>query len=402
MTEKTPAIDPAAPAAVPGSAAPEPSQRQAPPGGKAGAGKKSGRRIPPLAVALVVAVLLAAALAAALWYQRQQFDRAGREIAGRLESLSNELSTARRDARQALSLAQSQSDRLRALDEAMGESQSRYAALEQAWQSQSDGSGDAVLLNDVEQLLTLANQQLRLGGSVSNAIVALETAQSRLARAERPVFATLQQAINGDLDRLRAVPMVDVPALAARVEQLIQLSARAPLLVPDQAAPDVLESAPGARPQAGPDDAQDGLPADAPWWRRWRAEIASWPASLAGAAGREMADMISIQRVDDASALLLSPEQGAQLRANVRMRLLTAQVALLMRQPAIWSNELDAVSAALAASYDARSSDTVTAQRLARELAGASIAVQLPGVADSLSAAAALRASLASAPARGQ
>jgi len=44
----------------------------------------------------------------------------------------------------------------------------------------------------------------------------------------------------------------------------------------------------------------------------------------------------------------------------------------------------------------------VAAQRLARELAGAPIAVQLPGVADSLSAAAALRASLASAPARGQ
>lgn len=403
MTDKTPAIDPADPA-VPGSATPDSADREAlPPGRGPGAGSgKSRRGMSPLAMALVLAVLVIVALAVALWYQRQQFERSGREIAGRLETVSSELASVRRDARQSLSLAQSQSDRLRALDEAMGEAQSRYSALEQAWQNFNDGSGDVLLLNDIEQLLTLANQQLRLGGSVSNAIVALETAQARLARADRPVFATLQQAINGDLDRLRAVPMVDVPALAGRVEQLISLTARAPLLVPDQASPDVAAAAPDPRPEPEPEAYDPALPADASWWQRWRAEMASWPERAASAVGREMADMISIQRVDDPNALLLSPEQGAQLRANVRMRLLTAQVALLMRQPAIWANELDAVSAALTASFDASSPDTVAAQRLARELAAARIAVQLPGVSDSLSAVATLRASLASAPARAE
>lgn len=149
-------------------------------------------------------------------------------------------------------------------------------------------------------------------------------------------------------------------------------------------------------------DAPEPADADASWWQRWRAEIASWPQRAAAAVGRELADMISIQRVDEAGALLLSPEQGAQLRANIRMRLLTAQVALLMRQPAIWTNEIDAVAAALAASYDARSPDTVAAQRLARELGQAEIAVKLPGLSASLAAAATLRASLGDAPARAE
>ncbi|MCC3264186.1 uroporphyrinogen-III C-methyltransferase, partial [Paenibacillus polymyxa] len=78
-----------------------------------------------------------------------------------------------------------------------------------AWQNFNDSASDELLANDVERLLTIANQQLRLAGNVSNAIVALETAQSRLARADRPRCSSLQQSINGDLDRLRAVSTVD-------------------------------------------------------------------------------------------------------------------------------------------------------------------------------------------------
>ena len=117
----------------------------------------------------------------------------------------------------------------------MRETQSQYHALQQAWQNFNDSASDELLANDVERLLTLANQQLRLAGNVSNAIVALETAQARLARADRPRFSSLQQAINGDLDRLRAVSTVDIPAQAARIERLSVLISKAPLLVPDAA-----------------------------------------------------------------------------------------------------------------------------------------------------------------------
>ena len=114
---------------------------------------------------------------------------------------------------------------------------------------------------------------------------------------------------------------------------------------------------------------QAGLPADAPWWQRWRAEVASWPGRAGSALAHELGGLITIQRVDEPAALLLSPEQADQVRGTLRQRLLTVQLAMLMRQPAVWKSELDNVGTTLAKYFDNRSPDTVAAQNLARELA---------------------------------
>jgi uroporphyrin-3 C-methyltransferase len=139
-------------------------------------------------------------------------------------------------------------------------------------------------------------------------------------------------------------------------------------------------------------DPQAALPADAPWWQRWRAEVASWPGRAGSALAHEMGGLITIQRVDEPAALLLSPEQADQVRGTLRQRLLTVQLAMLMRQPAVWKSELDNVGTTLAKYFDNRSPDTVAAQNLARELAQTDIAVRMPDVSDSLNAVAALRA----------
>ncbi|KAG1319203.1 hypothetical protein G6F63_014856 [Rhizopus arrhizus] len=81
-----------------------------------------------------------------------------------------------------------------------------------------------------------------------------------------------------------------------------------------------------------------------------------------------------------------------QVRGTLRQRLLTVQLAMLMRQPAVWKSELDNIGVTLSKYFDNRSPDTVAAQTLARELAQTDIAVRMPEVADSLNAVAALRA----------
>ena len=67
---------------------------------------------------------------------------------------------------------------------------------------------DSMLANDVERLLTVAGQQLRVSGNVNNAILALEHGLSMLVRADRPRFSSLQRAISADLDRLRGVELL--------------------------------------------------------------------------------------------------------------------------------------------------------------------------------------------------
>lgn len=354
-----------------------------PPGPRA---EKSGS----LAWLVVLLVVLCVALGAALWYQRQEFQSAGMNVATRIDGLSKELTGARNDMREALSLSQSQSAKIAALENAVRENQAEYATLEQAWQDFNDTTNNGVLANDVERLLTIASQQLRLGGSVSNAIVALESAQSRLARANRPRFATLQQAVNGDLDRLRAVPIVDVSAQSAHIERLSALVSKAPLLVPDTAN-HIEPSAPSSEAPAPATPAAAPVPADAPWWQHWRAEIVSWPARAGSALTHELGDLIKVQRVDQPSALLLSASQSEQLRATLRQRLQTVQLALLMRQAAVWKGELATVISTLNNYFDARSTDTQAALRLAESLNEIPVSVTLPEINNSLNAMAAVR-----------
>lgn len=349
-----------------------------------------------LGTALIVVLLIALGLGWALWTQRKQSEAAGREVAARLDSLETTVAQLRKEAREALTLVQGQADQLRNLESQAQVAQTRYNDLQQAWDTFSGSATDEILANDVERLLVLANQQLRLAGNVNNAIVALESAQARLSQAGRPIFASLQQSINGDIDRLRAVATVDIPTQTARIDQLAGLISRAPLLAPDSAAPDTPYSTP-ARPAADAspslaEDPRQQLPADAAWWERWRAEVVSWPGRAGHALTHELGDLISVQRVDQPAALLLSPEQGEQVRAALRQRLMTAQLAMLMRQPEVWKNELTNVADTLGIYFDGRGTDTQAAQRLTNELLGIDIAVRLPDVADSLASVAALRA----------
>ncbi|OZI50131.1 uroporphyrinogen-III C-methyltransferase [Bordetella genomosp. 5] len=388
MTDNTSSIPPAPVPARPGESAATPdvstSQRAKP-----ARGKRTGGT---LITAFIIVVILAGALGAGLWAQRKQFMSSGREVAARLDQLTRDLTQSRNDTREALALAQAQAGKVAELETRVREAQSQAQTLQQALQNLNDGTSDEMLANDIERLVTIASQQLRLAGNVGNAIVALETAQGRLARADRPRFASLQQSLNGDLDRLRAVPTVDIPGQSARIERLVALVNRAPLLVPDAAAPNGTTDTPAAARVPVPAASAPALPADAVWWERWRAEITSWPGRAGSALAHELGDLISVQRADAPAALLLSPEQAEQVRSTLRQRLLTVQLSMLMRQSTVWKSELETVADTLSRYFDGRAADTQAALTLARDLAQTDIAVRVPDVADSLNNIAALRA----------
>jgi len=262
-----------------------------------------------------------------------------------------------------------------------------------------------MLANDVERLLTTASQQLRLAGNVNNAIVTLEAAQSLLIRADRARFAAVQRMLSLDLDRLRSVPLIDVSQLSNRLEALSALVARAPLILPDAASPKVVMAASEpqqpaslAPPKSPPSESLSSAPDTKAWWEVALERTLSWSKSFAVIVAREFSGVVSIQRMSDANALLMSPEQGALLRANLRTRVLTAQMALLMHQSPIWKTELTQIEQSLTARYDPKSSETVAALRLVRELLAIQIAVPLPDIKDSLSALESVKTSEPSAP----
>lgn len=384
----------------------------------------------------IVLLLVVVLLGAGAWFQQKRFTTTGKEVATQLQTFTAALAQVQRESKQALALAESHASRVAQLELSLRESQNQFAALESAWETFNKGMEDTMLANDIERMLTLASQQLRLAGNVNNAIAALETALSTLIRSDRSAFAGLQRAINNDLERLRAQPLIDVPVISGRLDTLMSLVARAPLLVPDAAAPRVaaIVAAPVAAPTANASannaaNASANTPSNAPstpplspatpssgqtvnvspalnpalsisqleWWSQlWARSVDSLregSKSVAAALARELSGVVSIQRVSDANALLMSPEQGAQLRANLRTRLLTAQMALLMHQPSIWRSELAAVESSLLDRFDPKSVDTIAATRLVRELAAVPVSLSLPDIVDSIAALEAVRLS---------
>jgi len=357
----------------------------------------------------VMFLLIACVAAGVAWYQQKRFESIGWEVATQLQTLTTQVNDARKDSSQALTLAQSQTSRIAQLEQANLEAKSQYLALEQLWAGANKGTEDALLANDLDRLLTTASQQLRLAGNVNNAIVTLEAAQSLLIRADRARFAAVQRMLSLDLDRLRSVPLIDVPQLSNRLESLSALVARAPLILPDAASPKVVTpqsttQAPMASQSQAAPTAGDSLLAGADakaWWEIALDRALLWSKAFAVMIVREFAEVVSIQRVSDANALLMSPEQGALLRSNLRTRVLTAQMALLMHQSPIWKMELSQIEQSLTARYDPKSSETVAALRLVRELSAVQIAIPLPDISDSLAALEAVRTSEPS-PAGGQ
>lgn len=353
--------------------------------------KGANRRRSIWATVFVVLVLIAAALAAAVWYQQKIARQAQAALLEQMQSSSALARQAANTAQQALELAQSQSNRVDSLKSLQSDSQAQIDSLEQAFQMLTDKGSDLVLINDVDHLVQIANQQLALSGNAGNAIVALETAQAQLARANRPSLAALQQAINGDVDRLRAVSTVDVAQLSARLDELGELISKAPLLIPDDAAPKVDTSERDAALAA--QQASFAAPADQDgnWWNRSLNASRRWAGEAWSMVRHDLGGLLSVRRVQDSSALLLSPDQATQLRENLRLRVMTAQLALMMRQPSVWNSELQVLLKALDSYFDTTAEQTRQARKLAAQLAEISVAVKLPSVSNSMQALDAVR-----------
>ena len=317
-------------------------------------------------------------------------------------------------ARQAQGNAQSQSERVREMQSSLTVMQGQVKDLDQAFQIMTDSGSDLLLLNDIDHLVSIANQQLLLGGNVANSLVVLEAAQARLARANRPALASLQQTLNGDVDRLRAVATIDVNELTRQLEQLNGWLGQAPLLIPDVAVPESAVQANGLngvtqagatsngnRPSANVDaaaedgandatDAQVGPDSNSWLARNWDNTI-DWSRDAWSVIRQDLAGFFDIRRVDNEAALLISPDQAAQLRQALRLRVMTAQLALMMRQPEIWRSELQAVLTALETYYDSQSSVTQRAVRQVTRLIDTPVDTKLPTLNNTLEAIEVLR-----------
>src|SRR4249920_3152180 len=202
MSETEPAALP--PASPPAALAPEASAQAS--------------RAPRLAL---VAVILATALTALFWIDvRNRIGGTQEELARRLQDIDASSREARAVARQAQEALREAQARISQLEGRIAESQSQQLALEALYQDLSRNR-DEWQLAEIEQVLAIASQQLQLAGNVRAALLALQLAEARLARADRPQFVPVRRALARDIERLKALPAIDMAAMSMRLDSLV-------------------------------------------------------------------------------------------------------------------------------------------------------------------------------------
>src|SRR5882724_8996797 len=316
------------------------------------------RRSALAAFALMLA-LAAVVLAGWQWFDsRRSFGLLEHEVAKRLGEVDAISRESRELAAQSRDTMGDVSARLGQLEARMVETQNQRLALEPLSRPLSRHR-DEWTLAEVEQVLLIANQQLQLAGNVKAALIALETADVRLARMDRPQLTALRRIINQDMEQLKAAPYVDVVGMALRLDNVMSQV-------------DSLSLAKEQRP-ARPSSELD--PAGAGFWQRlWRE------------GKRDLHDLIRIQNVEKPEVPLLSPEQAFFLRENLKFRLLGARLSLLARDEASFRADLKAASEWLARYYDDGNKTVATAQSTLKQLLQSDIGGQLPDISASLDA----------------
>lgn len=379
--------------AAPGAAPqPAPADQYSAPQARVSRGESMGEILQrPMTV---VVILLALLLAAHAWSTRSNLLKLRMEMANRLqkgEVVNTETSVLART-------VQDQTKDLQAkvslLENRQVEAQSQQLALEQLYQDLSKNR-DEWALAEIEQVLSTASQQLQLAGNVQGALIALQNADRSLSRSDKPQFITIRRAIAGDIDKLKALPALDLTGVALRLDNVItqvntlpMLADEKPALPAKPARADKVAAAPVVvKPRvAGTASAADAVvvPVEArdtmldkvqDVWQSWTGEM--WD---------EMRQLIRVRRVDTPEALMLSPSETYFVRENVKLRLLNARMALLARNEVAFRNDLVAAQEALTKYFDTRAGSTQTAQALLRQVQASNLAIEMPSLSDSLNA----------------
>ncbi|HMK14142.1 MAG TPA: uroporphyrinogen-III C-methyltransferase [Burkholderiales bacterium] len=309
-----------------------------------------------LLVSLVIAVLLAWQ-----WFDsRSQIEELQQEFAKRSADTVGIVKDNRvlvRDNQEALRETQV---KLGLLESKLAESQNQQIALESLYLQLSRNSDEWALV-EMQQMIDIASQQLQLAGNVKAALIALQAADARLQRIDRPQFIPLRKIINKDIERLKAVPYVDTVAISVRLDNLISKVDSLPLAM-------------DARPHSGQTEA--GEQAEQSAWLRLAREI--W---------QDIQQMVRIQNTAEQEIPLLAPDQLFFLRENLKLRLLSARLALLLHDEIGFRSDINAAQGWLARYYDNSSEATKAAQSSLRQLQESRISIEIPDISSSLDAA---------------
>lgn len=330
---------------------------------------KSGRGLSLFATLLAV---LALAGSAFTWYQAQ-VERVAQnsdlaigvtEIGGDVARLGDAVARVQAEQNKSVSEAQLSAKvleatsnfdlRLRDID---GNQNELRAAIDKVKEDMQKGVNDFVV-DEVSQLLKLANNSALFSSDTTSAIKALSLADIQLKELADPRFSEVRRKINEEIAVLKGIEPLDFESLTARLNALAKT-------VPDL-------------PLANEPPAQSKVKIV----QDTQAEEVSWRSELRQM-WRDIINSIQVQRVDQPPKPLLAPQQRYFLNQNLQLNFAKAELALLQNYPTIYLRSLEDAEQWLSDYFDLKNSDVLATLAEIKELKETELTQELPSVAES-------------------
>ena len=269
--------------------------------------------------ALLLALISLAVAGLALWqaYEwRAQSEDLRKEIADRLQENDQAVGELRVHAQKVDSFQ----TQINSLESDLKKSEGHAIALEALYQQFSRSQEDRIIA-EVQQAVEFAGQQLQYAGNIEMALIVLREAQTRLERNDLGQFKGLRQALKTDIEKLNRQDTFDMPRTAERLEHLLEKIDALPLVYHDEVSDDGSSIQPAEKVQG------EGF--------------GHFISSLASDVWMGLRSLVRFERLDTKNEpVLLAPEQSAYLRENVKIRLLTARLAMLARDGQTYATDL--------------------------------------------------------------
>jgi uroporphyrin-3 C-methyltransferase len=284
------------------------------------------------------------------------------------QSLSHKLEEYQALNQQSLALAKQAEDRSTQanartviLEQKLAESRDQQEVLQTLYNRLAENR-ESTAVAEVEQLLNIANQQLQLAGNVKSALLALEAAQQRLQSLDLPRAVQLRETLNLEIENLRELPQIDIISMSAQLTNLSELCTTLPLISERQPTLNAKTKQP---PQTTPQNALQKF------------GFAIWD---------DIKNLVTVERIDRPEPPLLAADHVFYLRENLKLRLLTARIALLQHDEATYKADLNTVSGWLNQYFDTKHPNTIKAFNMLKKLSSNNISIELPQLTDSLAA----------------
>jgi uroporphyrin-III C-methyltransferase len=236
----------------------------------------------------------------------------------------------------------------------------RLSSLEAAMaslQGISTGVRDNWWLAEAEYYMQLANAQLQLAGNPRLAQLALEFADERIRQLGNPALTDVRRALAGELRALEAMEKADVEGITMQLASLADSVESLP----------IEEYVTRAGREAAPVDEEMGA---------FDRAVESVKSAFS--------DVVSVRRTDEEVRPLLSPDARYFLRANPRLQMQTARLAMLRGERAVFEQSLEDAASWLRRYFVTDSAAVRTALATIEQVRDEYVTVDPPDISRSL------------------